>query len=159
LTLNRSLHLARWSSADPQRLWSLAMADSAGYFLFKETQFEALLEREWPQSRRGAIPLPLSYAAGDGRQTRFKGRSIVVVACRSKNLQFLKARALQPIDELTPQQIQVAQRVAQGLTHKEIARALGIAPATTRNHLQAILTRTSLHNNAELAAQLRSAGY
>ncbi|MEO6973845.1 MAG: LuxR C-terminal-related transcriptional regulator [Rhodoferax sp.] len=159
LAVNRSQHLDRWSSADPQRLWSLSITDSAGYFLVKDAQFEALLEREWPQSDRAAAPPPLLRAIGGNRQAKFKGHSILVVGCRNKNLQFLKARALQAVDDLTPQQIQVAQRVAQGLTHKEIAKALGIAPSTTRNHLQAILARTSLHNNAELAAQLKSAGY
>nr|WP_158651774.1 LuxR C-terminal-related transcriptional regulator [Marinobacterium profundum] len=49
--------------------------------------------------------------------------------------------------------------MARGLSHKEVARALGIAPATARNHIQAIHERLRVRNSAELVEQLQLAGY
>lgn len=39
---------------------------------------------------------------------------------------------------ITPRQREVVDRLAQGLTYREIARALGIAPKTVRVHVQAV---------------------
>ena len=47
-----------------------------------------------------------------------------------KNLYLLHARQRLPIDSLTPRELAIAREVSEGLTYKEIARKLGIAPAT-----------------------------
>jgi DNA-binding CsgD family transcriptional regulator len=57
-------------------------------------------------------------------------------------------------DRLTPRERQVAAEIANGLTHKEIARLLGLSPATVRNHTQAILTKLDVHSKATLSKLL-----
>lgn len=70
---------------------------------------------------------------------------------------FLKVRAREALDSLTHREREIAELVAAGLTHKEVAKTLKISPATVNNHLRAIHDRMGVHNNAELAAQLRLA--
>lgn len=43
-----------------------------------------------------------------------------------------------PVRELTAKQAQVARLVARGLSYKQIAAALNVAPRTARAHVQAI---------------------
>jgi len=53
-------------------------------------------------------------------------------------------------DRLTPRELDVAVRIARGGTYKEIARDLGLAPATVRNHTRAILSKARVNNKAAL---------
>ncbi len=64
------------------------------------------------------------------------------------------ADALRPLQtaqdqHLTPRQILVLQYVAHGLTNKDIARELGIAPATVKTHLSLILEKMHATTRAE----------
>lgn len=52
---------------------------------------------------------------------------------------------------LTSRERQIALSITDGLTHKEIARALQISPATVRNHTQAILTKLGIRNKLALS--------
>ena len=63
----------------------------------------------------------------------------------------LTLRPLAAIDRLTPREREIAEEIVSGRTHKEIARTLGLSPATIRNHTQAILAKLGLHNKAMLA--------
>lgn len=58
----------------------------------------------------------------------------------------------QPLPGLTPRQHQVAQALAEGRSNKDIARALGISPATVKDHVQDILSALGLKNRTEVAA-------
>ena len=55
---------------------------------------------------------------------------------------------------LTPRQGQVAGLVAEGLTNKQIARRLGLSPATVKDHVHAILRRLGLARRSQIAARL-----
>ena len=69
---------------------------------------------------------------------------------RSKpdNLQSTAADSL--IDQLSLRQRDIAIRYAQGLTHKQIATELSIAPATVRNHIATIYRHLGVSNKADL---------
>jgi DNA-binding CsgD family transcriptional regulator len=60
-------------------------------------------------------------------------------------------------DRLTARERQIADEIANGRTHKEIAKILVLSPATVRNHTQAILMKLGLHNRAALAKQIHAA--
>jgi DNA-binding CsgD family transcriptional regulator len=60
-------------------------------------------------------------------------------------------------DRLTSRERQIAEQIANGFTHKEIARLLGLAPATVRNHTQAILMKLGVHSKATLSKVLHGA--
>lgn len=60
-------------------------------------------------------------------------------------------------DRLTSRERQIAEQIANGLTHKEIARLLDLSPATVRNHTQTILTKLGVHSKSRLSKVLHSA--
>lgn len=57
-------------------------------------------------------------------------------------------------DDLTDREREVAGLISQGQTHKEIARALGLSPATVRNHTARIYAKTQLGSRAALTRAL-----
>lgn len=54
-------------------------------------------------------------------------------------------------------ELQVARLIDRGLTNKQIARALGIEPATVKNHVHNLCEKLRVHRRGAAAAQLRSA--
>jgi len=58
--------------------------------------------------------------------------------------------------DLTPTETQVAQLVADGLSDKEIAAQLDMAPNTARNHVRAILVKSGAENRTKFAVMFRA---
>ncbi|WP_028223463.1 helix-turn-helix transcriptional regulator [Paraburkholderia oxyphila] len=139
--------------------WSMAICDAGGDFLFVEPDFRDLLREEWPSLAHRALPAILTRLAATSGQSSFHGRAALFFTEVVRDAVFVRARARVPVDALSPRELEVAKLVTTGLTHKEIARSLAIAPATVRNHLQAIHERAGVHSNAELVQQLRRAGH
>lgn len=54
-------------------------------------------------------------------------------------------------------ELQVARLIDRGLTNKQIARALGIEPATVKNHVHNLCEKLRVHRRGAAAARLRSA--
>jgi DNA-binding NarL/FixJ family response regulator len=63
-----------------------------------------------------------------------------------------------PQPALPPRQAQVLQLIAQGLTNKEIAARLGIAPATIKIHVSALLANLGAANRTRAVAEARRKG-
>ena len=63
-----------------------------------------------------------------------------------------------PIDVLTVRETEIARELANGASHKLIARDLGISPATARNHIQSIYRKTGVDNRFALARLVMHAG-
>ena len=112
---------------------------------------------EWSNASTHAVPIELLRTLQETPHRALYGRSVVVSPFPTKTLIFLRARPREPIDSLTRREREIAELIAAGLTHKEIANTLKIAPATVNNHLRAIHERVGARNNAELASQIRSA--
>jgi DNA-binding CsgD family transcriptional regulator len=56
---------------------------------------------------------------------------------------------------LTPRELSAALLFAQGLSYKEVARALGLSPATVRTYLKSAYAGLQVTNKVELVAALR----
>ena len=59
------------------------------------------------------------------------------------------------VPELTPRQLEVLQALAAGEQAKAIARRLGIAETTVRNHIRMILVELGCHSQLEAVAEAR----
>ena len=57
-------------------------------------------------------------------------------------------------EHLSERERQVAERYVSGLSHKEIARTLGIAPATVRTHVNAVYRKLEVVNRIQLLHRL-----
>lgn len=157
--INRLLGVARLSSQHRGPHRSLGIVDSNGVLHYQEGEFGVQLRREWPDWQGPRLPAVLCRALLDDNQELFVGRLLVLTRLLEDDLLILRVRPRLAVDNLSARQLLVALQVARGLSHKEVARALGIAPATARNHIQAIHDRLRVRNSAELVEQLQLAGY
>jgi DNA-binding CsgD family transcriptional regulator len=66
----------------------------------------------------------------------------------------LRPRKLGVFDELTPQEIQLARIVAEGLSNREAAEHLFVSPKTVEAHLGAIYRKLGVRSRTELAARI-----
>ena len=55
------------------------------------------------------------------------------------------------MNQLTHQEQQIVNLVAQGLTNKEIAQRLGFSPFTERNQVKVIMRKLELKNRVQVA--------
>lgn len=58
-------------------------------------------------------------------------------------------------DELTPGELQIALRVADGMTNREVAGAIFVSPKTVEHHLTAIYRKLGVRSRTELARAMR----
>jgi len=156
LKVSQTLQAERYREASGGR-WSVAVADMGGVLCFAEPRFIAAVQMEWPGASEHTIPRALFQHLLATPHQPFAGRCIVVTVLLTKRLIFLKVRAREELDNLTQREREIAELVATGLTHKEVAKTRKISPATVNNHLRAIHERVGARNNADLAAQLRLA--
>ncbi|MBP0639722.1 helix-turn-helix transcriptional regulator [Cupriavidus sp. AcVe19-6a] len=157
LKINQTLQAERLRDIGDNERWAVAVADMGGLLCFAEPRFLMAMDAEWPGTSTHAVPTTLFQRLLEAPQRSIIGRKIVVAPFFTKSLIFLKARKREELDNLTAREREIAELVATGLTHKEVAKLLRIAPSTVNNHLRAIHARVGARNNAELAAQLRLA--
>jgi len=67
---------------------------------------------------------------------------------------FIAARGCRAHGRLTPRQHQVARLYASGLSHKEVAASLGIAPSTVRNLVAAVFDQLGVGSRMDLLRAL-----
>jgi DNA-binding NarL/FixJ family response regulator len=132
---------------------ALAIVDRTGAICHSDGLFEQAIRRERPGWVQGALPAGIVQSVL-GHSGQYKGRSIHVDAQRVGDVFLLKARPIGPVDRLTRRERQIAERFAQGATHKDIARALGLSPFTVRNYLQGIYSKLAVRDKGELASLL-----
>lgn len=64
-----------------------------------------------------------------------------------------------PVARLTPTQIKVMHGVRSGLLNKQIAYDLGIAEATVKAHMTALMRKLNVHNRTQVAVAAQAMGY
>ncbi|HEY9148319.1 MAG TPA: LuxR C-terminal-related transcriptional regulator [Gammaproteobacteria bacterium] len=125
-----------------------ALASPQGWILASSAPFAALLQEEWGSAIRR---LPATLFDDTATYGDWCGRRIIIQFRRFSGHLLLRARPLTPLDRLSPRAQEVAQLYAGGLSHKEVARQLGISPETVRKHLVRIYAQLGIASKASLA--------
>ncbi len=146
------------ADVDRARSAVAAVCDRRGLLHEAEDGFGPLMQRAWPRWQGPALPAPLARAVrrGGGNALSMAGLHFSWGAVERRVV--LTARADTPIDALTARERDVAVRLAQGSTVKEVARALALEPTTVRNHLSAVHRKLAVANRAQLVRALLAAG-
>ena len=153
--VNRLVHLA--SGQQHRQIHACAIADLHGYLRVAPAQFEQLVLLEFPDWHGPLLPPELARALFFGTQSTvrsFRGAHTFVRATPTSDTYLLQARRRRPIDDLTARELQVAHLCARGGSYREIAKHLGIAQATARNYLAAILRKLNAAKRGEVVAHL-----
>jgi DNA-binding CsgD family transcriptional regulator len=161
LELNRLQHL-RHLPPTPDRaaqapIQGQAMADPRGTIYHMDTAFSEALRTEWSHWHGPQLPQALLLAAQRGER-RWVGRSMVATLHSQHALLWLRTRRRSNVDTLGPRERLVAELIAQGLTHKEVAHQLQRSPATVRSQVQVIYLKLGIHSVTQLVEALRQAG-
>jgi len=137
-----------------RRRRAAAVVDGKGMLHSTSPSFVRLMLLEWQQWRGPMLPREM-FAVIDSpdRSTAFS--RIVGQASAVNDLFVLNLREIGPCDSLSQREWDVAAAFADGMSHKEVARHLGIAPGTVRNHLSSTYSKLGVSNKAELVNILR----
>lgn len=157
LALNRVMHLDRTlTPASSTQRRGAAIADLRGAIYHCDVSFVELMQEEFAGWARQALPQSLLEHFMTVQST-YLGRHVAMSYRLEQRLLFLSARKRCRADNLTPREHTVAELLARGDTHKDIAAILNRSPATVRNHIQAIYDKLEVGNVAGLIHELRLA--
>lgn len=123
---------------------------------------ESVLDRFghiWSRTDGDRLPRCLAEYINQPGEHLLIDRGLVATCARMPenggiSLMRLSLRPLTKFDLLTRREQNVASLLAEGKSHKEAARLLGVAPSTVRNQTQSIYEKLDIDNRASLAAKV-----
>lgn len=137
------MHLMR--NTEPLDGRCSALVDRHGLYHEAQPQFHDLLDEAFPK-RSQSLPFPVPEPG-----TRSRVQNLCVSCDALDDLFMLQIWKAGPLDELTTREHQVVTAVAQGLSFKQAAKRIGIAPSTVANHLYRIYRKLGVNSRTELA--------
>lgn len=139
------IHLARTHRDRPAEAVA-AVIDSKGQFHEAQPRFLDALDKHFPDHGLRTLPFPLP-AAGETRSV-----GSLSVRCEAMgDLFIVHLWPSGPLDRLTQREREIVVAVAHGLSFKQAARKIGVAPSTVANHLYRIYRKLGVASRTELA--------
>jgi DNA-binding CsgD family transcriptional regulator len=140
------LHLLRHTDRVVGR--GAAVIDGHGHFHEAQPRFFDLLEEHYPEHRIRESGLPFPLPAAGETVTRGK----LCVRCEALgDLFMVQVWKTGPLDRLTAREREIVMAVSQGLSFKQAARKIGVAPSTVANHLYRVYRKLGVSSRTELA--------
>lgn len=139
------LHLARDRDRPPNSV--AAVVDEQGYFHQAQPGFLDMLEANFPLHERPTLPFPPPPA---GQTVIFE--NICAYSEPAGDMYIVYIWPTGPLDRLTPREYEIVIAVAQGLSFKQAAKKIGVAPSTVANHLYRVYRKLGVFSRTELAA-------
>ena len=152
LAINRSRVVDRQLSRDNTQTVASGLINSQGIVEIGDQRLFDLLEREWPESAPDRVPAHVMETLVSGKT--FRGTQIEISLHRQNGSLSCRVRPVGAMEILSPREFVVAKRFAAGMSHKQIARELGVSHHTVRNQLAHLYRKLNLHDKLSLAHYL-----
>lgn len=141
----------------PDTAGAYALATDAGLLTEAEAEFTALLQRARPDWTGPALPTELRKPLRGRVDGERAALGLHLRVARAGDHVVLRLREPLPVDRLSPAEQRIAEHLASGLTHTQIASRLELAPSTVRNHLHAIYRKLGVTNRVQMVNALHAA--
>ena len=151
LDFNRLHHLSRLRR-DPDA--AVAVCDHLGLVHQAAHGFRKKLLVEWPDWRGAWLPRDLLEHVHRHPRTPYVGERLRVDVADVAGLLQLDATERPPSDVLSAREWAVLRHYGDGLTYKEVARELNIAPATVRHHLRNAYKKLGVSSKGQMLRTL-----
>lgn len=152
LAINRARAVERNTGKVKDQGMASGLIAADGTVQIADPRFFSLLEREWPELAPEAVPDEVMEQLLSG--TPYRGKQIEITLVRQQDSHLCRIRPISAMEILTPREFVVARRFAAGMSHKQIARELGVSHHTVRNQLAHLYRKLDLHDKASLAHYL-----
>jgi len=152
LVINRARAVERNTSKGKDQGMASGLITAEGSVQIADPRFFSLLEREWPEEAPEIVPADVMELLLSGKP--FRGTQIEMTLVRQQDSHLCRIRPVNAMEVLTPREFVVARRFAAGMSHKQIARELGVSHHTVRNQLAHLYRKLNLHDKASLAQYL-----
>ncbi len=154
LAINRARAAERLPGAHAYReqAGATGLINDQGQVEIADQRFFDLLEREWPELAPEFIPHEAMEWLNQDKP--YRGTQVEITLLRQAGCNLCRIRPVDAMEVLTPREFVVARRFAAGMSHKQIARELGVSHHTVRNQLAHLYRKLNLHDKASLAQYL-----
>ena len=154
LAINRARAAERLPGATAYReqAGATGLINDEGQVEIADQRFFDLLEREWPELAPEFIPHDAMELLNQDKP--YRGTQVEITLMRQAGCNLCRIRPVDAMEVLTPREFVVARRFAAGMSHKQIARELGVSHHTVRNQLAHLYRKLNLHDKASLAQYL-----
>lgn len=150
------MHLLRTQRERPGGAHS-AVVDRRGTYHEAQPRFLDALDAHFPRPSAGrpgvpepgVLPFPLPEP-GEIRQVG-SGNALCVKSEAMGDMFVVHVWPAGPLDRLTSREREIVVAVAHGLSFKQAARKIGVAPSTVANHLYRIYRKLNVNSRTELA--------
>lgn len=132
-----------------------AVADERGFLREASPGFIHCLREQWPDWQGSKLPKALLECVRLAMPYRTPQLKLQIVPKGA--FRYMQALASSALDSLSPREREIITRYARGETYATIATALGLAPATVRNHIAHCYRKLVVNNKAELATRVLQA--
>ena len=126
-----------------------ALMNQEGMIEEEDAGFRAALLDEWPQFSEKRVPDAVLQCWHAGMA--FIGERIRISMRAQREYVLCHARRYSAPGILTRSERMVAYQFANGLSHKQVAKNLGISQNTVRSHIAHVYEKLDVHNKAALA--------
>ncbi len=150
---NVVMQFAAICDSDSEARSARAVVDEMGMLLVAESGFERLVHLEWPGWEGPFLPPPLLTILATTRE-RHVGKSVLTRIEQVHESKLVTVVKRSPRDQLSTRETDVAEGFSSGETYKQVAKRLGISPATVRHHLRTIYEKLGISDKAALATLL-----
>lgn len=138
------LHIAAESGANPEI--SAAICDNHGLFYQAMPEFLDMVEQHYPGWRSQSLPFAIPAPC-----ERTTDRGLCIESEAFADLYCLRIWEERPTDTLPERDRDIVAGVCKGMTFKEIAREMDLAPSTVSNRLYRIYRKLGVTSRASLA--------